>query len=216
MTSGWFNSDHCKHHDRGTERPHVRPLVLLRPQKRHDPPRNCSQHWKRLHLVIAERSGFIPSKEDQQRVLPLSSPPTCPRKTRSTSTMNSAPRSFISGPSSSRRKARYALFPISEPFPFFFPPLPPPLREKPRLSSLPAHTQPRLCQGNGLYSAFLQKTGPDKSFSSGAFGCVRNHGYKVSRRVDLYPVKRDSRRPGRRHTYSAMERIVPPQRNLRI
>jgi len=40
------------------------------------------------------------------------------------------------------------------------------------------------------YNAFLQKTGPDKEFSSGAYGCVRNSGSKFHEGVDLFPVKR--------------------------
>jgi len=42
---------------------------------------------------------------------------------------------------------------------------------------------PAFAQGMG-YSAFLQKTGPDKAFSSGAFGCVRNNGYKFHEGLD--------------------------------
>ncbi len=51
---------------------------------------------------------------------------------------------------------------------------------------------PAFAKGMG-YSTFLQKTGPDKEFSSGAFGCVRNNGYKFHEGLDLYPVKRDKR-----------------------
>ena len=51
---------------------------------------------------------------------------------------------------------------------------------------------PAFAKGMG-YSAFLQKTGPDKAFSSGAFGCVRNNGFKFHEGLDLYPVKRDGR-----------------------
>ena len=46
---------------------------------------------------------------------------------------------------------------------------------------------PAFAKGMG-YSAFLQKTGPDKDFSSGAFGCVRNNGYKFHEGLDLYPI----------------------------
>ena len=79
-------------------------------------------------------------------------------------------------------------FPFPNPFLFFFSSSASPLRENPRFSSLLAHTQPRLCQGHGLLR-LPPKTGPDKSFSSGAFGCVRNHGYKFHEGLDLYPVK---------------------------
>lgn len=51
---------------------------------------------------------------------------------------------------------------------------------------------PAFAKGLG-YSTFLQKTGPDKEFSSGAFGCVRNNGYKFHEGLDLYPVNRDKR-----------------------
>ena len=50
---------------------------------------------------------------------------------------------------------------------------------------------PSFAQGLG-YSSFIQKTGPDKEFSSGAFGCVRNNGYKFHEGVDLFPIKRTS------------------------
>jgi murein DD-endopeptidase MepM/ murein hydrolase activator NlpD len=58
------------------------------------------------------------------------------------------------------------------------------------------------------YSAFLQKTGPDKAFSSGAFGCVRNNGYKFHEGLDLYPVKRDGRGRAEDNVFSAMSGIV--------
>ena len=47
---------------------------------------------------------------------------------------------------------------------------------------------PAFAKGMG-YSAFLQKTGPDKAFSSGAFGCVRNNGYKFHEGLDLASLK---------------------------
>ena len=50
---------------------------------------------------------------------------------------------------------------------------------------------PSFAQGLG-YSTFLQKTGPDKDFSSGAFGCVRNHGNKFHEGLDLFPVRTNS------------------------
>ena len=50
---------------------------------------------------------------------------------------------------------------------------------------------PSFAQGLG-YHAYLQKTGPDKEFSSGAFGCVRNHGKKFHEGVDLFPIRSNS------------------------
>ena len=47
---------------------------------------------------------------------------------------------------------------------------------------------PSFAKGLG-YHAFLQKTGPGKEFSSGAFGCVRNNGYKFHEGLDLFPVR---------------------------
>jgi murein DD-endopeptidase MepM/ murein hydrolase activator NlpD len=66
---------------------------------------------------------------------------------------------------------------------------------------------PAFAKGMG-YSAFLQKTGPGKSFSSGAFGCVRNNGYKFHEGLDLYPIKRDPRGRAVDAIYSAMPGIV--------
>ena len=43
---------------------------------------------------------------------------------------------------------------------------------------------PAFARGLG-YSTFLQKTGPDKAVTSGAFGCVRNNGYKFHEGLDL-------------------------------
>ena len=72
---------------------------------------------------------------------------------------------------------------------------------------------PAFAQGMG-YSAFLQKTGPDKAFSSGAFGCVRNNGYKFHEGLDLYPVKRDSRGKAEDSIYAAMEGVVVHANNI--
>ena len=66
---------------------------------------------------------------------------------------------------------------------------------------------PAFAQGMG-YSAFLQKTGPDKAFSSGAFGCVRNNGYKFHEGLDLFPVKRDSSGRAIDSIYAAIVGIV--------
>jgi len=66
---------------------------------------------------------------------------------------------------------------------------------------------PAFAKGMG-YSAFLQKTGPDKSFSSGAYGCVRNNGYKFHEGLDLYPVKRDGRGRAEDNVFSAMDGVV--------
>ncbi len=64
--------------------------------------------------------------------------------------------------------------------------------EKPNFQLSWPTPNPAFARGMG-YSTFLQKTGPDKEFSSGAFGCVRNNGYKFHEGLDLYPVKRDKR-----------------------
>jgi len=61
--------------------------------------------------------------------------------------------------------------------------------EAPFILSWPT-PNPAFAQGHG-YHTFLQKTGPDKDFSSGAYGCVRNNGYKFHEGVDLFPVKRE-------------------------
>ncbi len=66
---------------------------------------------------------------------------------------------------------------------------------------------PAFARGMG-YSTFLQKTGPEKPFSSGAFGCVRNNGYKFHEGLDLYPVKRDKKGKAVDSIYAAMEGIV--------
>ena len=66
---------------------------------------------------------------------------------------------------------------------------------------------PAFAKGMG-YSAFLQKTGPDKDFSSGAFGCVRNNGYKFHEGLDLYPIRRDSKGYAEDSIYAAMDGIV--------
>ena len=62
---------------------------------------------------------------------------------------------------------------------------------------------PAFAKGQG-YSAFLQKTGPDKDFSSGAFGCVRNNGYKFHEGIDLYPLRRDSKGRAIDNVFSSM------------
>lgn len=66
---------------------------------------------------------------------------------------------------------------------------------------------PAFAKGMG-YSAFLQKTGPDKAFSSGAFGCVRNNGYKFHEGLDLYPVKRDSKGRADDKVFSAIGGVI--------
>ena len=66
---------------------------------------------------------------------------------------------------------------------------------------------PSFAQGLG-YSTFLQKTGPDKAFSSGAFGCVRNNGYKFHEGVDLFPVKRHKSGQAKDQVFSALAGIV--------
>ena len=66
---------------------------------------------------------------------------------------------------------------------------------------------PAFARGMG-YSAFLQKTGPDKEFSSGAFGCVRNNGYKFHEGLDLYPVKRDPKGKAEDSIFAITDGIV--------
>ena len=66
---------------------------------------------------------------------------------------------------------------------------------------------PSFAQGLG-YSTFLQKTGPDKAFSSGAFGCVRNNGYKFHEGVDLFPIKRNKTGQAQDQVFSAIAGIV--------
>ena len=66
---------------------------------------------------------------------------------------------------------------------------------------------PSFAQGLG-YSTFLQKTGPDKAYSSGAFGCVRNNGYKFHEGVDLFPIKRDKSGKAEDYVFAAMPGIV--------
>ena len=58
-------------------------------------------------------------------------------------------------------------------------------------------------QGLG-YNAFLQKTGPTKEFSSGAFGCVRNNGYKFHEGVDLFPIKKSKQGKASDSIFSVM------------
>jgi murein DD-endopeptidase MepM/ murein hydrolase activator NlpD len=66
---------------------------------------------------------------------------------------------------------------------------------------------PSFAQGLG-YSTFLQKTGPEKAYSSGAFGCVRNNGYKFHEGVDLFPVKRDKAGKAEDKVFAAMQGVV--------
>ncbi|MBT3668071.1 MAG: M23 family metallopeptidase [Opitutae bacterium] len=66
---------------------------------------------------------------------------------------------------------------------------------------------PAFARGLG-YSTFLQKTGPDKAVTSGAYGCVRNNGYKFHEGLDLYPVKRDRRGKAEDSIYAAMDGVV--------
>ena len=100
-------------------------------------------------------------------------------------------------------------FPFPPPLPFLLPLLLclPLFGKNPAFHLSWPTPNPAFAKGMG-YSAFLQKTGPDKSFSSGAFGCVRNHGYKFHEGLDLYPVKRDSRGRAEDNVFSAMGGIV--------
>ena len=72
---------------------------------------------------------------------------------------------------------------------------------------------PAFAKGMG-YSAFLQKTGPAKEFSSGSFGCVRNNGYKFHEGIDLYPVKRDGKGQAIDTIYAAMSGKVSYVNNV--
>jgi hypothetical protein len=58
------------------------------------------------------------------------------------------------------------------------------------------------------YHTFLQKTGPDKDFSSGSFGCVRNNGHKFHEGLDLFPVKSNSQGKAEDSVFAAMDGIV--------
>ncbi len=62
-------------------------------------------------------------------------------------------------------------------------------------------------KGMGL-SGFIQKTGPDKPITSGAYGCVRNNGYKFHEGLDLFPVKRDGKGRAEDSVFAAMDGIV--------
>ena len=66
---------------------------------------------------------------------------------------------------------------------------------------------PAFAKGMG-YSAFIQKTGPDKEFSSGVFGCVRNNGFKFHEGLDLYPVRRDAKGRAEDRVFAAMKGTV--------
>ena len=72
---------------------------------------------------------------------------------------------------------------------------------------------PAFAKGMG-YSAFLQKTGPAKEFSSGSFGCVRNNGYKFHEGIDLSPVKRDGKGQAIDTIYAAMSGKVSYVNNV--
>jgi len=58
------------------------------------------------------------------------------------------------------------------------------------------------------YHAFLEKTGPGKDFSSGAFGCVRNNGNKFHEGIDLSPVKSTKEGKPIDNVYAAMPGVV--------
>jgi len=66
---------------------------------------------------------------------------------------------------------------------------------------------PSFAKGLG-YHAFLQKTGPDKDFSSGAFGCVRNNGSKFHEGLDLFPIKSTSQGKAEDSIFAAMDGVV--------
>lgn len=62
-------------------------------------------------------------------------------------------------------------------------------------------------QGLG-YHTFLQKTGPGKSSSSGAFGCVRNNGKKFHEGIDLFPVRSSTDGRAKDSVYAAIPGVV--------
>ncbi len=62
---------------------------------------------------------------------------------------------------------------------------------------------PAFVKGLG-YHAFLQKTGPDKEYSSGSFGCVRNHGQKFHEGLDLFPLNSDPSGKAKDSVFAAM------------
>ncbi len=66
---------------------------------------------------------------------------------------------------------------------------------------------PSFAKGLG-YHTFLQKTGPDKDFSSGAFGCVRNDGYKFHEGIDLFPVRKNGKGHAEDTIFAAMDGVV--------
>ena len=66
---------------------------------------------------------------------------------------------------------------------------------------------PSFAKGLG-YHTFLQKTGPDKEFESGSYGCVRNNGYKFHEGIDLSPVQTALNGRAEDSVFSAMSGIV--------
>ena len=66
---------------------------------------------------------------------------------------------------------------------------------------------PSFAQGLGAHT-FLQKTGPTKSFTSGAFGCVRNNGFKFHEGLDLFPIKTNKLGKAEDTVFAAMKGIV--------
>ena len=58
------------------------------------------------------------------------------------------------------------------------------------------------------FAKFLQKTGPDKLVTSGAYGCVRNNGYKFHEGLDLFPIKRDTRGRADDIVFAAMDGVI--------
>ena len=66
---------------------------------------------------------------------------------------------------------------------------------------------PAFARGMG-YHAFLEKTGPDKKFSSGAYGCVRNNGNKFHEGVDLSPISNMASGKASDSIFAAMPGVV--------
>ena len=66
---------------------------------------------------------------------------------------------------------------------------------------------PSFAKGLG-YHTFLQKTGPGKEFSSGAFGCVRNNGFKFHEGLDLFPVRSSKQGHAEDSVFAVMDGTV--------
>ena len=79
--------------------------------------------------------------------------------------------------------------------------------ENPEFKLFMANPEPSFCQRVWIFY-FYSKTGPDKPFTSGSFGCVRNNGYKFHEGLDLYPLNRDKKGRATDSIFSAMSGTV--------